>query len=360
MAGVAGMSFMVRRGRSWWWAAKAFLVATSLGLAVLPASDAGAQPGKAPPAKGPPPKAPPKAPGKGGKAPPEEPNTGVKKLAQDAYKEGKKKFDAGDYAGALEHFKKADELYPGAAPKFYVAATYDKLGKVEEAIAAYKAFVESNPGEKYADRVIESGKRITELQSQLDAVATLSINPPVAGATVTVDGAPVTGTELKLKAGRHTVVVTAPGYDPATLTVDVNAGQKLDIPVTLVATVAAEGEGEGESSGGMATGLQIGGFVCLGLAVAAGVVTTVFGVQALGAKSDFDELPNTDSADKAESNAVLSDVFLGVTLGTAIAGVVLLAFGFTMEGSTEEEAGQVRILPLAGPQGGGAQLRVGF
>ena len=83
-----------------------------------------------------------------------------KEEAKKAYLEGKDKFKAGDYAGALPLFQKADSLYPGAAPKHKAAVCLDKLGRVEDSIGAYRAFIDSNPGEKYAERVKQAQTRI--------------------------------------------------------------------------------------------------------------------------------------------------------------------------------------------------------
>ena len=134
------------------------------------------------------------------------PSADVKDRAKAAFKEGKKMFAAGDYAGAVEKFKTADTLYPGAAPKFKIAECYDKLGRGEETVAAYRAFVNSNPSEKYAERVTLAGQRIAALEATLPATVTLGISPADApGLVVTVDGVPVQGTEVKVSPGQHQV-----------------------------------------------------------------------------------------------------------------------------------------------------------
>ena len=92
----------------------------------------------------------------------EDPKEGAKK----AYGEASKLFKEGKYEEALPLFQKADELYPGAAPKHKIAICLDKMGKTEEAVAAYQTFIDSDPGEKYADRVTEAQKRIDELQAR--------------------------------------------------------------------------------------------------------------------------------------------------------------------------------------------------
>ena len=45
-------------------------------------------------------------------------------------------------------------------------------------------------------------------------------------------------------------------------------------------------------------------YVTLGIAGVAGVVGTIFGVKALGSKSDFDKTPSTEAADDTERSAL--------------------------------------------------------
>jgi hypothetical protein len=287
----------------------------------------------------------------------------IKKEAQKAYKDGKTALGKGDYKGALEAFKKADELVPGAAPKYNVAICYDELGMIAEAIQAYKTFIGSDPGAKYKDRVIESGKRIAELEAKMLGTVTLQIAPAgVAGVTVTVDGKPAEGTELKLEPGEHTIEVSAEGHDPQTQKVTVEQGGAQELSITLTPTITtpmpdplpADDDDATDEGGGDVNALQVAGFVTLGLTVVGGVLTAVFGVQALGKKSDFDATPTTELADDAESAAVLSDVFLGVTIAMGITSAVLLGLGFSGDSGEDTTASSTpKFLPYAGPQGGG-------
>jgi PEGA domain/Tetratricopeptide repeat len=298
-------------------------------------------------------------------------NWKVKKEAKAAYVKGKAAMKSGDFAAAAEHFKKADELVPGAAPKYQVAVAFDKLGDPKQAVEAYRAFIASNPGEKYADRVVAAGKRVAELEKQLIGKVSLQVSPPgLTGIAVTVDGNPVEGTELELEPGEHTVIVTADGHAPETQTITVRAGEPVDIPIALQPEQALPpppppGEvDDGEETPGM--GLRIAGYTTFGITVAAGVVTGVFGGMALGSASDFEEQRTTELADDAESQALIADVFLGITGAAAIATGVLLYFGYTAvdddggDGGDEASAAIPKVQPYGGPKGGGAALTWSF
>jgi len=289
----------------------------------------------------------------------------VKKDAKAAYVKGKALMKKGDYAAAAEQFKKADELVPGAAPKYQVAVCYDKLGDAGEAVKAYKNFISSNPGEKYADRVVAAGKRVAELEKQLIGKVSLQITPAdLPGLAVTVDGNPAAGTDLELEPGDHTIIVTADGHTTVTQTINVKAGEPVDLPVTLEPEQATppppplpdEIEDDSGSTPGM--GLRVAGYVTFGVTVVGGVLTGVFGAMALGSASDFKDTPTTDLADDAENQALLADVFLGVTGAAAIATGLLLYFGYTADDDGADTANILvpEIQPYGGPKGGGANL----
>jgi hypothetical protein len=141
--------------------------------------------------------------------------------------------------------------------------------------------------------------------------------------------------------------------------VEVKGGATVDLPVTLRKAPPPQPV-EPPDDGGSSTAqiLRISGFVGIGVAVVGGVLTGVFGGMALGNKSDFDETPTEDLADDAESNALISDVFLGVTGAFGVAGIVLVAVGYSMDDGEGDSA--VNVTPYAGPQGGGLMLDVAF
>ncbi|MBI4703016.1 MAG: PEGA domain-containing protein, partial [Deltaproteobacteria bacterium] len=330
-----------------------------------------------PPATAPAPAAPPgpaaaaPAPAAGGKE-----DEAKKQEAVAALKQGKKLFEGGKHDAALPLFQKADALRPGAAPKYYAAACLDKLGKKQEALDGYKVFMGSEPGEKLQDEVKTAIGRIKELEKELapaPAVVALAVKPPDAPKlAIQVDGKPhAGGMQIELPAGEHQIVVTAEGFQQLTKVVNPKAGEKLDLEVVLEPappapaekpTVVAEGlpaekpgtapaapEAEGRSN--------IPAYVTLGIAGAGVVLGTVFGIQALGAKGDFDDEPTIDNADRAERAALIADMSFGVALTFGITGAVLL---FSGDGDADAEAEPAEktaatplLAPYVGPTGAG-------
>lgn len=286
----------------------------------------------------------------------------IKQQAIEAFKAGNTAFKAENYEEAYTQFKKADDLYPGAKPKFMVAQSLDKLGRSAEAVAAYRAFIDSGPGDSYKEELAEAGKRIAALEASLPAQVTIKVAPEAAaaGASVLVDDNPAEGLELELAAGEHTVVVSAEGYETVTERITVKPNEQREVAITLVPATAPvtppvpvpdPGVTEDEEPS------NIPAYVTLGIAGAGVVLGVVFGVQALSAKSDFDENPTVDNADKAERNALIADMSFGVALTFGITGAVLLISNMASGGDepdTSEEASLVpEVVPFAGTKGGG-------
>jgi hypothetical protein len=275
------------------------------------------------------------------------------------YKEGKKLFDEGKFEEALALFQQADTTLPGAAPKLKIAECYDKLNKVPEAIAAYKAFLDSDPGEKFAAHIDPVKQRVEALEATLPSTITITVAPADAkNVSVSVDGAKLVGNKTEVPAGEHTIVVTADGFEPKTEVVTLKGNETREVTVTLAAAVKVapppkpkakpkpkQEEPEERSN--------VPAYVTLGIAGAGIVLGTVFGIMALGAKSDFDDEPTTDNADSAERAALIADMSFGVALTFGITGAVLLFSGGGDEEAAEETSAVPTFSPYAGPKGGG-------
>jgi hypothetical protein len=284
-----------------------------------------------------------------------------KKKAGKLYGEANKLFKEEKWAEAIEKFKAADESWPGAAPKWKIAEATDKLGDDAKTLEAYRTFVDSKPGAKYEDRVAVANKRIAEIEATMPATLTITVTPADAkNLSVAVDGAKLEGTSTELKAGEHTVIITADGFQPKTEVLNLKGNEKKDLQIALapVAKPAPppppkptpkppEPKEEPETSS------NIPAYVTLGIAGAGVVLGTVFGVMALGAKSDFDDSPTTENADDAERAALIADMSFGVALTFGITGAVLLFSGGDDDEESAETGARPVVVPYAGPTGGG-------
>lgn len=302
-----------------------------------------------------------------------------KDLAKKAFKEAEEKFGKGDYAGALESYRVAEENLPGDRPRYKIAQSLDKLGKAPEAVAAYQAFLDGKPDEKkLADLITDANGRITELK-KTPAKVKLAITPEApAGMKVMVDGAEqplAAGNELSLAPGKHTVSVQAEGFEPATQELEVTFAETKDVPLTLtkkaepppppppvaVAPPPPPPPAEEPPPPPPPPRSKIPAYVTLGLAGAGAVVGTIFGAQALSAKNEFESTPTTELADKADRNALIADMSYAVAITFGVTGAVLLFSKDTPEEpkaattqTTKPAPRRAFVTPYVGPTGGGA------
>jgi hypothetical protein len=369
-----------------------------------------------------------------------------KEEAKKLFAQANDKLSACDFGGAYEAFKKADSLVPGAVPKFKMAESLDQKGDTKGAIKAYEAFLKSNPpkdknqeridtanarikalkalpadalkpevAEKYSagechdkagrpteaiaayeaflagnpdkvkskDRVDTATKRIGELKSAPADVKVILAPAEAATAVVSVDGAPQTGSTVKVPPGKHLISAKAEGFEEAKVEVDVKAGEKKEVTLTLVPAAAVavppdtgpkkpEGPKPPETppeepSGGSSI---VPAIVTLSLAGTGAVVGTVFGILALGSKSDFEETPTQDLFDETERNALIADMSFGVALTFGVTGLVLLLTSGDDEeapaATTPEKASRMNttpkasVAPFGGANGGGAVGTITF
>lgn len=308
-----------------------------------------------------------------------------KEAAKKLFGEAKVKFEKGDYAGALPLYQEADGLIPGARPKYQAAYCLDKLGQPANAVAAYQKFLASSPdADKFKTELVEAKGRIAALETTPAKVRVATDPPGVPGLRLTVDGAAQPGPELTVSPGKHTIAASAAGYDPATQTIEVKFDDKRDVTLVLqksavgVAVVPPPPAPPPPAAGAAPAPpppkthphqrSRIPAYVTLGLAGAGAVVGTIFGVQALGSKSDFNATPTSDLADKADRNALIADMSFAVALTFGVTGAVLLLSGGNDEKAApagaapppKKSAFLPMIMPYVGPKAGGAAATLRF
>jgi hypothetical protein len=339
------------------------LLATTLAAAPASAADA-------------PPKA---ASGKTDAAPAAKPPTKKQKdAARKAYAEGEKAYNGGDYAAAVLAFQKANDAIKSPQADYWIAKSLDQQNKTTEAIAAYESFLaEPNSSKVGEQKLSDARARLEALKATLPAEVTVETDPALS--SVSVDGAPQQGEPpltLKLTPGKHRISVSSNGYQTKDLDIEVKGGEeqkqtvallKEPPPVAAAPVVAAPpppppapppAPPPEEHS-------MVPAYVTIGIAGAAAVVGTVFGVKALNSKSDFDKNPTTKTADDTERSALIADMAFGVAITLGVTGIVLL----TSDDAPPPKAAshlaptkraRLDILPYAGPKGGGASAKLTF
>ncbi len=311
----------------------------------------------------------------GKKAAAAKPDKKTRDAARKAYKAGEQRYKEAKYAEAFDSFKKAFDLIPTPHAQYWMAMSLDKQGKPVEAYAAFKMFMENPAREKAGEeKNATAGKRYEELKK---TPGELNLVTDPAGAAVTIDGEAQMGETpmtVKLSPGSHQVEIQAAGYAPQTIEVTVDAFGKTDKAVTLTEeapppsdepvreTVAPPPEPDPEPEPEPKS--MVPAYVTLGLAGAGLIVGGIFGAQALGAKSDYDDNPTSDAADDVERNALIADMAFGVAITLGITGVVLLTSGGSQEPQSANKKlpkrAKLQLAPYFTPTGGGAAARFTF
>lgn len=304
-------------------------------------------------------------------APAAAPSDATKKAARVAYSDGQRAYEAGDYAAAVTHFSKANELIPAPHAQYWIAMAQDKQGNVAEAYAGYATFF-ANAGHAALgeEKVKTAQARFKEL-SALPATVRVTTEPP--DASLSVDGSAQPGVSpfsLKLTPGKHQLKASAKGYQDQSRELEVKPAQSVDQSFALasapVAAAAPKPTPAALPTSAPAAATErnmVPAYVTLGVAGAAAIAGTIFGIQALGAKSDFDKNPTEKNADSVERNGLIADMAFGVAITLGVTGVVLLTSSDEPSETAQRPAPKMSrlvVAPYASPKGGGAAAQLTF
>src|SRR5450755_710019 len=307
---------------------------------------------------------------------PKAPDKKTRDAARKAYGDGEKAYAANDFAGAYSAFSKALELIPTPAAAYWAAKSLDQQGKTDDAIKAYEALLaDPNVSHLGDEKQSDAQTRLATLKA--GQVGEVPVSSAALGAQLAVDGAVQPGLMpivLRLAPGPHKLTLTAPGYDAKDVDVDVKAGTKVDQKVDLVEHVAPppepppvpEAAPAGPPPAPPEKHSKVPAYVTLGIATGGAIVGTIFGVQAMQSKSEFDKTPTTKSADDTERNALIADMAFGVAVTLGVTGIVLLTS--SDDAPEAPKAAKLhlppkstfRVLPYVGRESGGAAARLTF
>lgn len=171
------------------------------------------------------------------------------KEADHHFKSGVALFKEAKYAEALAEFERAYEIAPHPLVLYNIAGCHRQLSHYAEAVGYYRRFLDEGKGVVAAARLATAR---TELDSILAVIArvTVTITPPIDGATLMLDGAPLDhpAMPLILSPGEHRLVARAAGRRDAERSVRVASGDELTIDLALAEPDTAPTEPAGGPS----------------------------------------------------------------------------------------------------------------
>ena len=96
-------------------------------------------------------------------------------VARDAFREGTRQFDLGDFASALAAFKKAYLHHEDPAILYNIAQCQRQLGEKAEALRSYRVFLLKEPNSRERPQI---EKIVAELQAAIDHDKAAASQPP--------------------------------------------------------------------------------------------------------------------------------------------------------------------------------------
>ncbi|NLE85562.1 MAG: PEGA domain-containing protein [Myxococcales bacterium] len=292
-----------------------------------------------------------------------------REAARVAFEAGRAAFDDEDYARAYEQFAAAHERVPSPHAEYWMAASLDLQGGREaEAARAYQKFL-AHPGAMHVgeDKVAEARQRLDELKAKLPARITIVTEP--SGAQIAVNGVLQSGTSplmLELPAGPHRIEATLPGRQRAEAELQLQGGDELEqrllLPEEPTAAPAPPASEPPPPALEPSERSMLPAYITLGLAGAGLATGTVFGIQALSARSAYNDDPTASRADRVERNALIADMAFGIAITLGITGIVLLTSSDDAPQTAKAKKKQptLAVAPVVAPQLGGAAARLTF
>jgi hypothetical protein len=250
----------------------------------------------------------------------DQPSAVDRDAARALVQQGDELIEKGDYPGALEAYRHADEIMGVPTTAIEVGKTYLLLGRLVEAAGAFQraaTYPEAADEPKpFARARRESARRAADLDARIPRLTILVAGVPAnQSVTVTLDGKTLASRSgLRVDPGPHEVAASAAGYDDARVVFELADRDRRTVDVTM------------EPAGASLWPLAIAGLTVAGVG---GVLGAVTGGLSLDAASQVDDLCTDDQPRVCQPEAAgIEDrrVALGhtSTVSLAIGGVGLV------------------------------------
>lgn len=302
-------------------------------------------------------------------APSADAQTGDKAAAESLFQAGVALMNQGKFVEACPKFVESQAADPSSGTLLNLGSCYERTGKTASAWATYKeaAVLARKLGQ--TDREAVANGRIAELEPRLSRLRIDAGDVP--GQIIKRDGYEVgrgsLGIPIAVDPGDHVISATAPGYvDWSTpISVGDNADSKT-VTVPPLQKKAVDVVLPPEEPPAANATLRTAGFITGGVGVAALGVGAVFGILAVGDKSDADPLcpenrckpDGYDLIEAASTKAWVSTIGIGVGVAAVGAGTALLLLSRPSKSDSARRGSSFAtvIVPSADPHGGGLTI----
>lgn len=293
--------------------------------------------------------------------------------------EGVQAYQAGDYETARQKLEEAFSVMRTAPLGLWSARSLEKLGLLVQASERYLA-AERAPLDPEGDQQAQLDARSTAarereaLQPRIPHLKVTISGTDPANVTLVVDGKEVpkalVGKSLLVNPGR-VQVSGRQGEEEVTGSEEVAEGETKELVLTFSGTAPAPTTTAGEPApsdepkqGRGLSARKWPAFVAAGVAVAGGVVWTVFGVQSMDAKSQADACMSCTASQEQAFRQQAWDAGNVATVGMVMTGVGVVGatvLWLTLPGADGPKESALSVGPLerlqVGVRPGGLQLR---
>lgn len=251
--------------------------------------------------------------------------------AAQAFAQGQKAFNAGDYRNAGEKFEEAYSITPHPSPLWNAARAWHRAQEFVRAANLYAKYLRVAPaGARDRNHALSSVQELAPKLGLITVTATGVTN-------VRVDGAELEGDSVYVLPGEH-ILDGKSDSGTVRLTRVVAAGQSISValvpepPAPSAAAKNASAPTQSSTAGGdrsAATGephhdgpSPAWFFVSLAATAVAGGITTWSGLDTQHLRSDFDASPSQSKLDEGKSSQLRTNVLIGATAGLGVLTLV--------------------------------------
>jgi tetratricopeptide (TPR) repeat protein len=263
-------------------------------------------------------------------------NDEARRGAAELFRAGQAAFDRGDHQAAARAFEQAHARVPSGQALYNAARAWDAAGQESKSASAYAAaMLRSDLPEAPRAHVEE---RLSELRRRLGEIDVSGVE----GTRLEVAGLEPRDvpTLVLLPPGRHTLVFVAGDGPKRRVTIEIGAGERLEIRepdvekerATSLAAVAPAQQASAARPWLAWSGVAVAGV--------AGAAAVVLGLNTRTALDDFEDSGNTDR--DAHDRAVDLRLGTNVAIGVATMGAVVAVLGFWRPWRTEAGATATR------------------
>jgi hypothetical protein len=270
--------------------------------------------------------------------------------------EGNKLFAEGDFAGALDRYRRAEALVSVPTLGVRIARCLERLGRLVEATEKYvqvtRTEITPDSLPQHVEAVSQAKAELAALKPRVPSIV-VQLDPPEGPAEVTIDDKPLPaaliGAGRSVDPGRHVIVAVRGGKSDKKV-IEIGEGRTETVTLSVGAYVPPPST-RAEPSG-LAEPLRIAGIVGLALGGASLVAFGVTGGLAMSQGADLEQRCGVelrcgtalhDDADGYNQLRLASTVTLWVGVGLAAVGGGLLVAGSVLD-SNEASVG-LRVGP---------------